>query len=148
MATVNPFDQFDKPAAPQGTQEANPFDQFDPPVETPLDVAPPVPRSEFGPELSGTTPMGKRLIEGRYPVRRQEFDFVPELTRKAAAQKESLEALVERMGGLESMEDPSRANCSLLSSNSKFDPILFLTLVHRKTSYDALMGSMGRLSSK
>jgi hypothetical protein len=82
-------------------------------------------------------------------IQKAESGGSEELVRKAAAQKESLEALVERMGGLEAMENPSsNVHYSVLPSNPKFDPILFLTLVHRKTSYDKLMGSMGRLSSK
>ena len=37
---------------------------------------------------------------------------------------------------------------SILPTDSNFDPILFLTLVHRKASYEELVGSMNRLSSK
>jgi hypothetical protein len=90
--------------------------------------------------------MEQALADLQEEIQKAESAGSEELVRKAAAQKESLEALVERMGGLEVME--SHAQFSLLPSHPKFDPILFLTLVHRKTSYDKLMGSMGRLSSK
>jgi len=36
---------------------------------------------------------------------------------------------------------------SILPTDSNFDPILFLTLVHRKASYEELVGSMNQLSS-
>jgi len=36
---------------------------------------------------------------------------------------------------------------SILPTDSNFDPILFLTLVHRKASYEELVGSMNRLST-
>lgn len=92
--------------------------------------------------------MEQALHDLQEEIQKAESAGSEELTRKAGAQKESLEALVERLGGLESLEDPATANCSVLPSNPKFDPVLFLTLVHRKTSYDKLMGSMDRLSSK
>ena len=36
---------------------------------------------------------------------------------------------------------------SVLPTDINFDPILFLTLVHQKASYEQLVGSMNRLSS-
>lgn len=93
-----------------------------------------------------------------------------ELLRKAILQKESLETLVERMGGIEAMEQQttsitnsttnsvggtSQSNntnnnnnnrASILPTNPKFDPILFLTLLHRKTPYSTLLQSLDRLS--
>lgn len=90
--------------------------------------------------------MEQALADLQEEIQKAESAGSEELVRKAAAQKESLEALVERMGGLEAMENSP--SFSLLPSHPNFDPILFLTLVHRKTSYDKLMGSMGRLSSK
>jgi hypothetical protein len=70
------------------------------------------------------------------------------LAKAVAAQKESLEALVERCGGIEAMENTANLKRSVLPTNQNFDPILFLTLVHRATSYDILVESMGRLTSK
>jgi hypothetical protein len=69
------------------------------------------------------------------------------IAKAVAAQKESLEALVERCGGIEAMEHTANLKQSVLPTDQKFDPILFLTLVHRTTSYDLLVESMGRLSS-
>jgi hypothetical protein len=37
---------------------------------------------------------------------------------------------------------------STLPTDPNFDPLLFLTLVHRKASYEELVGSMDRLSSE
>jgi len=92
--------------------------------------------------------MEQALHDLQEEVQKAESAGSEELTRKAAAQKESLEALVERMGGLDAMEIPENCPHSVLPSSPSFDPILFLTLVHRKTSYDKLIGSMDRLSSK
>ncbi|GAX11403.1 hypothetical protein FisN_22Lh076 [Fistulifera solaris] len=99
-------------------------------------------------ELNMAEQMEQALHDLQEEIQKAESAGSEELVRTAAAQKESLEALVERMGGLEMMENPQNATHSVLPSHPKFDPLLFLTLVHRKTSYDALMGSMGRLSSK
>jgi hypothetical protein len=66
--------------------------------------------------------------------------------KKTIYQKESLEQLVDKMGGLETMESNPKA--SILPTNSRFNSLLFLTLLHRKTSYKELMKSMERLSSK
>ena len=92
--------------------------------------------------------MEQALHDLQEEIQKAEAAGSEELIKRAGAQKESLEALVERMGGLEAMENPQTAQYSVLPSSPKFDPIIFLTLVHRKTSYDGLMGSMGRLSSK
>jgi hypothetical protein len=70
------------------------------------------------------------------------------ISKAVAAQKESLEALVERCGGIEAMENTANLKRSVLPTNQNFDPILFLTLVHRMTGYDILIESMGRLTSK
>lgn len=69
------------------------------------------------------------------------------ISKAVASQKESLEALVERCGGIEAMENTANLKKSVLPTNQKFDPILFLTLVHRTTSYDILVDALGRLSS-
>jgi Exocyst complex component Sec5 len=71
-----------------------------------------------------------------------------ELRAKVTAQKESLEALIDRMGGIEAMENVENLKYSVLPTSPKFDPILFLTLVHRSDNYDTLVGSLDRLSSK
>ena len=71
-----------------------------------------------------------------------------ELHKKAVFQKESLEALTEKLGGLEGMESSNTNKASILPTNSKFNPILFLTLLHRKTPHKELIGSLDRLSSE
>lgn len=90
----------------------------------------------------------KAIIELQEELRKAEASGQESLARKVAARKESIEALVENMGGLEAMETTSNRKKSILPINPKFDPILFLTLVHRNASYEALVGSLGRLSSK
>lgn len=92
--------------------------------------------------------MEQALHDIQEEIQKAESTGSEEYVRKVAAQKESLEALIERLGGLDAMEHSSNLMFSITPSSSKFDPILFLTLVHRKTSYERLMGSMGRLSSK
>ena len=69
-----------------------------------------------------------------------------EALKKAVLSKESLEQLIERLGGLEAMENRN-SKASILPTRSTFHPLLFLTLLHRKTSYKDLLASMERLSS-
>lgn len=65
--------------------------------------------------------------------------------KRQQAQKESLMAIVDRLGGLDSLENPAR---SVLPTDPTFDPMLFLTLVHRDVGYRELIGSVDRLTSK
>ena len=92
--------------------------------------------------------MEQALNDLQEEIQKAESAGSEELTARAAAQKESLEALVERLGGLEALENPETAKCSVLPPRPNFDPLLCLTLVHRKTTYNELMGSMDRLFSK
>lgn len=69
-----------------------------------------------------------------------------EALKKAVLSKESLEQLIEKLGGLEAMENRN-SKASILPTRSTFNPLLFLTLLHRKTSYKDLLASMERLSS-
>lgn len=69
------------------------------------------------------------------------------LVKKVVAKKESIEAFIARLGGLEAMENASTLQHSVLPTNPNFDPLLFLTLVHRKTKFETLKGSMDKLSS-
>lgn len=68
--------------------------------------------------------------------------------KKMAGKKESLEAFLDKLGGLEALENSSGLQHSILLTHPKFNPLLFLTLVHRRTTFDTLNGSMERLSSK
>ena len=70
------------------------------------------------------------------------------LMAKIAQQKESLESLIDRMGGIEAMENVANRKYSVLPTSPDFDPKLFLTLVHRGADYNTLVGSLDRLSSK
>lgn len=73
-------------------------------------------------------------------------------------QKESLESVVDALNGMSTMETPANAtssqplhgnkNGSILPTDPNFDPLLFLTLVHRNASFHRLAKSIGRLSSK
>lgn len=65
--------------------------------------------------------------------------------KKQQAQKESLMAIVDRLGGLDQLENPTR---SVLPTDPTFDPMLFLTLVHREVGYRQLIGSVDRLTSE
>lgn len=65
------------------------------------------------------------------------------------AKKESLESILDGIVGVAGAEAGIReTGRSILPTEPHFDPILFLTLVHRKATYEELVGSMNRLSSK
>jgi len=65
--------------------------------------------------------------------------------KRQQAQKESLMAIVDRLGGLDQLDNPTR---SVLPTDPTFDPMLFLTLVHREVGYTELIGSVDRLTSE
>lgn len=69
------------------------------------------------------------------------------------AQKAALEAILN--GDQEALEDedaeekrPSASELSILPADANFDPLLFLTIVHRNASYDQLKESIEKLESK
>jgi hypothetical protein len=65
------------------------------------------------------------------------------------AKKESLESILDGIVGVAGAEGGiGETGRSVLPTEPNFDPILFLTLVHRKATYEELVGSMNRLSSK
>lgn len=92
--------------------------------------------------------MEQALQEINEEIQKTESVGNDELVKKATSQKESLEQLIDRMGGIEAMENALTARASILPTNPKFDPILFLTLLHRKTPYNTLIQSLDRLSRK
>lgn len=77
------------------------------------------------------------------------------------SKKESLEMVLDGVvgmtngvgGGGTGLSSTNNSNSlkksgkSILPTDNSFDPILFLTLVHQKASYEELVGSMNRLSS-
>lgn len=64
------------------------------------------------------------------------------------AKKESLEGILDGIVGVAGAEAGIRdTGRSILPTEPNFDPILFLTLVHRKATYEELVGSMNRLST-
>ena len=91
-----------------------------------------------------------------------------EILKKHILKKQSLEQLIESLGGLERIENNVSTNGTapvssithntLANSNSNrpsilptrptFHPLLFLTILHHKTQYKDLLESMERLSSK
>jgi Exocyst complex component Sec5 len=100
-------------------------------------------------EKSQAEYMEQALHEVQTEMQKAEaMNATDELRAKVTAQKESLEALIDRMGGIEAMENIENLKYSVLPTSPKFDPILFLTLVHRSDNYDTLVGSLDRLSSK
>jgi hypothetical protein len=63
--------------------------------------------------------------------------------------KESLESILDGIVGVARADGGiGETGRSTLPTEPKFDPLLFLTLVHRKASYEELVGSMDRLSSE
>jgi len=97
-------------------------------------------------EQSQAEQMEKALYEIQEEIQKAESAGTEDQMKKAIYQKESLEQLVQKLGGLETMENNPKA--SILPTNSRFNSLLFLTLLHRKTTYKELMKSMERLSSE
>ena len=65
------------------------------------------------------------------------------------AKKESLESILDGIVGVAGAEGGiAETGRSILPTEPNFDPILFLTLVHRSATYEELVGSMNSLSSK
>ena len=64
------------------------------------------------------------------------------------AKKESLELILDGIVGVGGDSAISDTGHSVLPTEAKFDPILFLTLVHRNASYEELVGSMKFLRCK
>ena len=81
-------------------------------------------------------------------ARKAESSGNEELLRKIMVQKESLESMVDQLGGIDAMENSKVRAHSILPTSPKFHPILFLTLAHRTTAYDELIRSLERLSTK
>ena len=88
-----------------------------------------------------------------------------EMLKKHLLQKQSLEQLIESLGGLDRIENnvpsgtgaisfnntsanPNSNRPSILPTRQTFHPLLFLTILHRKTQHKDLLESMERLSSK
>ncbi len=63
------------------------------------------------------------------------------------AQKESLESIMDTCFAPTSDAGPPKPLKSVLPTDPNYDPLLFMTLVHRNASYEELMGSINRLSS-
>jgi hypothetical protein len=87
------------------------------------------------------------LLEFQEELRKGEAGGEDEKTLRA--KKESLESILDTIVGVAGAEAAIRdTGRSILPTEHNFDPILFLTLVHRKATYEELGGSMNRLSSK
>eukprot|EP00559_Dactyliosolen_fragilissimus_P008571 CAMPEP_0184872304 /NCGR_PEP_ID=MMETSP0580-20130426/41207_1 /TAXON_ID=1118495 /ORGANISM="Dactyliosolen fragilissimus" /LENGTH=1377 /DNA_ID=CAMNT_0027375073 /DNA_START=24 /DNA_END=4157 /DNA_ORIENTATION=- len=82
-----------------------------------------------------------------------------EMLTSLESQRDELEAILDgtkRNTKKERQEEESKLqfgdsgveNSSILPTDPNFDPLLFLTLVHRGASFDTLRGSMDRLSNK
>lgn len=67
--------------------------------------------------------------------------------RNLDAQKESLESVLDSITTM-GAEEAKVSDRSVLPIDPNFDPILFLTLVHRNASYEVLNESMERLTNK
>lgn len=99
-------------------------------------------------EKSQAEQMEQALHELQEEVQRAEATNNEKIIRRAMAKKDSLEAFVDRLGGIDALENEMSLAHSILPTNPKFDPILLLTLIHRSTNYNALIGCMDRLTSK
>ena len=88
------------------------------------------------------------LLEIQEELQKAEAAGDEAMVAKIAQQKESLESLIDRMGGIEAMENAANQKYSVIATSPLFDPRLFLTLVHRGADYNKLVGSLDRLSSK
>lgn len=87
------------------------------------------------------------LLEFQEELRKGEAGGEDDKTLRA--KKESLESILDTIVGVAGAEGGIRdTGRSILPTEHNFDPILFLTLVHRKATYEELVGSMNRLSSK
>lgn len=67
--------------------------------------------------------------------------------RNLEAQKESLEGVLDSITTM-GAEDAKVSERSVLPTDDQFDPILFLTLVHRNAPYNVLNDSMQRIINK
>ena len=87
------------------------------------------------------------LLELQEEIRKGEAGGEDE--KALQAKKESLESILDGIVGVAGAESGiGETGRSILPTNPNFDPLLFLTLVHRKASYEELVGSMDQLSSK
>lgn len=91
--------------------------------------------------------MEQALHEAQEALQKAEALGNDKVTKKAALRKDCLEGFIYRLGGIEAMENQSSLQHSILPTNPNFNPVLFLTLVHRTSNYDTLIGSLSRLSS-
>jgi hypothetical protein len=103
----------------------------------------------------------------------QSNNMADDIYKKHLLQKQSLEQLVESLGGLERLENTatitstsnknsksaisnsttnnnnnSNYKASILPTSPTFHPLFFLTILHRKTQYKDLLASMERLHGK
>jgi hypothetical protein len=92
--------------------------------------------------------MEQALHELQEELQRAEATNSEKSIKRATAKKESLEAFIDKIGGIDGLENEVNHAHSILPTNPRFDPILLLTLVHRKTLYQTLIGCMDRLTSK
>ena len=99
-------------------------------------------------ETTQAAHMERALAELQEEMQKAENTANEKTIKKTQGKKESLEGFIERLGGIEAMENTTNLQHSILPTNPKFDPLLFLTLVHRKTKFETLKGSVDRLSSK
>jgi hypothetical protein len=98
-------------------------------------------------EKSQAEQMEQALHELQEELQRAEATNNEKTIRRAMSKKESLEAFVDRLGGIDALETEISLAHSILPTHPKFDPILLLTLVHRTTNYNTLVGCMDRLTS-
>jgi hypothetical protein len=98
-------------------------------------------------EKSQVEVLEQALLEFQEELRKGEAGGEDDVALRA--KKESLESILDGIVGVAGAErgikDTGR---SILPTEPNFDPILFLTLAHRNATYEELVGSMNRLSSK
>jgi len=92
--------------------------------------------------------MERTLAQLQEELQSTEGGMNEKLIKEISEKKESLESFVDKLGGIEAMENMDNLKHSIMVTHPNFDPLLFLTLVHRKTDFNTLMASMDQLSSK
>ena len=110
-------------------------------------------------EMDQVDHLEQALSELQEELVKAEASGVGEDDQALRAKKESLETVLDGIIGVAGVIVPTEqqqqqndnnvdTGKSILPTDGSFDPILFLTLVHRGASYEELVGSMNRLSSK
>lgn len=93
---------------------------------------------------------GDNPVEEKRRKKKDKYEYTVEQLVSLEAQKSALDAILngdQSQSELETIR-PAADQLSILPADSNFDPLLFLTLVHRNLSYEQIQESIGKLESK